>query len=62
MAGRVNFVGNLYRGDRYYLCTESDQPAGTRLVRKNISLDQAKQIAPSLVLIIAGVPYNITNV
>jgi len=59
MAGRVNFVGNLYRGDRYYLCTERDRPSDTQLVRENISLAQAKELVSSLVLIIAGEWYNI---
>lgn len=59
MAGRSNFVGNLYRGDRYYLCTERERPAGTQLVRENVSLAQAKELVSSLVLIIAGVRYNI---
>lgn len=61
MAGRSNFVGNLYRGDRYYLCTERDKPAGAQLVRQNVSLNQAKELVGNLILIVAGTRYNIRS-
>lgn len=57
MAGRSNFVGNLYKGDQHYFCTESDQPPGSVLVYTGITYDIARQIDPNTVLIAAGVRF-----